>query len=313
MPLKFNLVALVAATAFLTGSPVDARQPADPHQKLVDKLLPLIQAHQGDVAVCIRRLPDSEGLGEKAGKRKNVFVYRQTEVMPTASLIKVAVMVAAHRQAEAGKVLLDQKIELKEADKVPGSGILTRHFSAGTRLSLRDAIRLMIVYSDNTATNLVLDAIGLETTAKTMENLGLAETKIHAKVFRGSTTTIFPERSEKYGLGSTTAEETVDLLELIYNHSAAGKKSSQMILGDLKACEADDRIAAGLPSGIALANKSGSISHARCDAGIVYGKSGTYAICILTANNQDKSWRSSNAALKLCADISRVAYTYFNP
>ena len=91
--------------------------------------------------------------------------------MPTASLIKLPVMVEAYRQAAVGKVQLDQRIELTKEDMVQGSGILTSHFSPGTTISLRDAIRLMIVYSDNTATNLVIDAIGLPATTAAMNGV----------------------------------------------------------------------------------------------------------------------------------------------
>src|SRR5205085_1499399 len=88
-------------------------------------------------------------------------------------------------------------------------------FSAGATFSVRDAIRLMIVYSDNTATNLVLDQIGLSATAKYMEELGFPNTQIHAKVFRRDTS-IAPDRSQKFGLGSTTAADMVKLLELLH-------------------------------------------------------------------------------------------------
>ena len=84
--------------------------------------------------------------------------------MPTASLIKFPVMIEAYRQAAAGQVNLDGMLTLKNEIKVPGSGLLTYHFSAGSSFPLRDAVRLMIAYSDNTATNMVLDAIGLGAT-----------------------------------------------------------------------------------------------------------------------------------------------------
>ena len=86
---------------------------------------------------------------------------------------------------------------------MPGSGILTSHFTAGARFTLRDAVRLMIAFSDNTATNLVLDAVGIGSTAATMETMGYPNTKIHSKVFRRDTS-VFPERSKQFGLGSTT-------------------------------------------------------------------------------------------------------------
>ena len=138
------------------------------------------------------------------------FHHNAEQVMPTASLIKLAVLVTAYRQADEGKLDLAGKITLREEDKVPGSGLLTSHFSAGTQISVRDALRLTIAFSDNTATNLVLDQIGLTTTAETMEQLGFASTKLHSKVYRADTS-VFPERSKQYGLGSTTPAEMVRL------------------------------------------------------------------------------------------------------
>ena len=117
-------------------------------------------------------------------KTGETYEYKADRPMPTASLIKLPVMIAAYEAIDKGKLKLDDMIELKKDDQVPGSGILTSHFSPGTKISLRDAIHLMIVYSDNTATNLVLDKLGLPATNECMERLGCPETKINSKVFR---------------------------------------------------------------------------------------------------------------------------------
>src|SRR5690606_16237987 len=114
-----------------------------------------------------------------------------------------------------GKVHLERPVTLRKSDKVPGSGILTDHFSDGASFPLLDAVHLMITYSDNTATNLVLDAIGIGSTAATMEALGCPNTKIHSKVYRRDTS-VFPDRSKVYGLGSTTAAEMVKLFEALH-------------------------------------------------------------------------------------------------
>src|SRR5207253_858600 len=131
------------------------------------------------------------------------YYLNADEPMPTASLIKVAVMIEAYQQADEGRLKLTDPVTLREADKVPGSGILTYHFSDGATLPLRDAVRLMIAFSDNTATNLVLDKVGIREVNKRMEAWGCPNTKINAKVFRGSTTSVDPARTDKYGLGST--------------------------------------------------------------------------------------------------------------
>src|SRR5262249_8375049 len=154
--------------------------------------------------------------------------YKADRPMPTASLIKLAVMIATYDAIENGKLSLDDMIELKKEDQVPGSGVLTAHFSPGTKISLRDAIHLMIVYSDNTATNLVLDKLGIATTNEYMEKLGRHETRINSKVFRGDTS-INKERSKEYGLGSTTANEMVALCELLHDNKAVSEKASKQM------------------------------------------------------------------------------------
>jgi beta-lactamase class A len=181
------------------GAPDAARS-----STLESRLLPIIEAHKGKSAVAVKQL----GTGES-------YRYHADQVMPTASLIKFPVMIEAYRQAAEKKVDLDGFLTLRKEDKVPGSGVLTYHFSDGTRFRLRDAVRLMIAYSDNTATNLVLDAIGVGATAATMEKMGYPHTKIHSKVFRRETS-VFPERSKQYGLGSTTPDEMVRLCEAVY-------------------------------------------------------------------------------------------------
>ena len=138
---------------------------------LASRLIPLIEAHKGKVAVAVKNLETGES-----------FAYHDDVLMPTASLIKFPVMIEAYRQAEAKETDLGKTITLTKADKVPGSGILTTHFSDGVTMPLRDAIHLMIVYSDNTATNLVVDQIGIKSTADTMETMGYPE---HQASFQG--------------------------------------------------------------------------------------------------------------------------------
>ena len=173
--------------------------------------------------------------------------------MPTASLIKLPVMIEAYRQAAAGKIDLDAPVTLREEDKVPGSGILTTQFSAGAQFPLRDAIRLMIAYSDNTATNLVLDQIGLKSTNDYMEKLGFSNTKIHAKVFRRDTS-IAPDRSRQFGLGSTTAKEMVSLLEFLHQGKLANAEHTKAMLEHLGALRGQSPLSAPLAGG----NQGGS-------------------------------------------------------
>jgi D-alanyl-D-alanine carboxypeptidase (penicillin-binding protein 5/6) len=270
-------------------------------RELDETLQPVIASHRGQVAVAIKHLETGES-----------FYHQADKPMPTASLIKFPVMVEAYRQASEGLVDLQEGLVLRDADRVPGSGVLTDHFSAGTRVTLRDAIRLMIVFSDNTATNLVLDKIGLASTNEEMVRLGLLHTKIHAKVFRRDTS-LFPERSREFGLGSTTARETVQLYELLHRQKLVSAESCQKMLDHLLRCDDSGKLARDLPAGTRLAHKGGSVSRARCDAGILFSPRGPIAICVMTSENQDRRFSPENAAHRLCGKVAKLAFDHFNP
>jgi beta-lactamase class A len=263
--------------------------------------MPLVNAHKGKVAVAV--------LGLNSGES---FYLRADDPMPTASLIKFPVMIEAYRQAEAKKVDLDRHVTLKKTDKVQGSGILTYHFSDGATFPLRDAVHLMIVYSDNTATNLVLDEIGIGATAATMESLGYPNTKIHAKVFRRDTS-VFPERSKQFGLGSTTAREMVRLCQALHKKELVSAEASEAMLKHMKACEDKDKFPRFLPAGTSIAFKTGSVDEVRTAAGIIECPAEPVALCVLSKDNEDHRYVPDNAGNRLCADVARVVYDHFRP
>jgi len=268
---------------------------------LASKIEPLIKAHQGKVAISIKNLSTNES-----------FSINGDTVMPTASLIKLAVMTTAYRLSDQSKLDLNAMVLLQKEDKVPGAGILSKNFTEGTSFPLNDAIRLMIAYSDNTATNLVLDHIGIRTVNSTMTELGFSNTKINAKVFKGSTTSVDPERTKKYGLGSTTANETIKLLEMIHTNKAANEKSCKDMIEHLKTCEDKDLLPRELAGKLkAIAHKTGAVSDARTDAGIMYFEGGPIAICVLTTENADKKWTRDNAAEVLIGKIGLKVFEHF--
>ncbi len=270
-----------------------------PAETLEARLLPLIKAHQGEVAVAVKHLT----IGE-------TFTYRADVPMPTASLIKLPVMIEVYQQAHEGKIKLSDPVTLRKDDKVPGSGILTDHFSDGATFPLQDAVRLMIVFSDNTATNLVLDRIGIDATAKRMEAWGYPNTKLHSKVFKRETS-VFPERSKGFGLGSTTAAEMVRLFEELHAGKLVSADASKAMLEHLKKCDDKDKFTRFLPPGTVVAHKTGSVSDTRTDAGIIYTPSGPVAVCVLTAKNQDKTWKADTAGTLLCAKVAKEVYDHF--
>ncbi len=210
-------------------------------------------------------------------------------------------MIEAYLQADAGKFKLTDKVALKDADKVPGSGILNYHLSEGATLSVRDPIRLMIALSDNTATNMVLDKVGIAAVNQRMAGWGLKETRINAKVFRGSTTSVDPARTRRYGLGSTTAREMVALLEEFMLGERVRPALKLAMLGHLRKNEDKDKFPRLLRADSTVAHKDGAVSDARTDAGLLYTPAGVIAVCVLTNGNADRRWDRDNAGNLLCA------------
>lgn len=271
-----------------------------PAAELAERIQPLIEAHQGQVAVAIKHLPSG-----------TVYTHQADRPMPTASLIKFPVMIAAYQAFADGRARPEQVLTLADDDKVPGSGVLTSHFSAGASFSLRDAIRLMIVYSDNTATNLVVQQIGLPVTADLMTQLGCPHTKLHSLVYRRDTS-LFPERSREFGLGSTTAAEMLSLFERLHARQLVSTAASDAMLDHLYACDDQSKFRRFLKSA-KIAHKTGAVNAVRCDAGIIDSPAGPIVVCVLTSENKDQSWGDENAAEMLCGRIAQAAYQHFNP
>jgi beta-lactamase class A len=292
MPLALPFAPVVLALA-LGGDPPAA-------DGLEARLLPLAKAHKGKVAVAVKNLETGES-----------FYLNADEPMPTASLIKVAVLVEAYLQADEGKFKLSDAITLHDEDKVPGSGVLTDHFSDGATFPVRDAARLMIAFSDNTATNLVLDKVGVAAVNKRMEAWGFPNTKINAKVYRGSTTSVDPERTKRFGLGSTTAREMAGLFEAIAAGDRLRPPLKQAALGHLKKNQDKDKFTRFLPPKTVVAHKDGSVNDARTDAGVIYTPGGAVAVCVLTDDNEDQRWEPDNAGNLLCARVAEAVYAYF--
>jgi beta-lactamase class A len=278
-----------------------AADPAPPPD-LEARLAPLARAHMGRVALAVKNLETGES-----------YSLNADEVMPTASLIKVAVMIEAYQQADEGKLKLSETLTLHTADKVSGSGILREHFSDGATFTLRDAVRLMIAFSDNTATNLVLDRVGIPSVNRRMEEWGFPHTRIHHKSFRGDTTSVDPEGTRRYGLGATTAREMLRLMEELQLGERNRPAVKQALLGHLRRNQDRDRFPRLLPRDTVLMHKDGSTEQVRTDAGLLHTPGGVVALCVLTADNEDRRWHPDNAGNLLCARVAREVYDHFSP
>ena len=229
----------------------------------------------------------------------------------TASTIKLPIACAVEHLVAAGKARWDERLLIRDAGKVSGSGVLSE-LSDGETVSLRDAVRLMIVVSDNTATNLVLDRIGADAVNDYLDTLGLVRTRSMRKI-RGDGTQLkaatgwsraglLPE-NQRFGIGSSTPREMVRLLELLAAGKVVSEAASQELLATLERQQYKDGI--GRHAGdLRVASKSGSLDALRSDVGIVWAPQGRIAIAITVDDMPEIDYSPDNAGDRLISTLS---------
>jgi D-alanyl-D-alanine carboxypeptidase (penicillin-binding protein 5/6)/beta-lactamase class A len=168
----------------------------------------------------------------------------------------------------------------------------------------------MMVYSDNTATNLVLDKTGIIPVNERMASWGCPNTRVHAKVFRRDLS-IDIERSKKFGLGSTTAREMVQLLEKVHQGKAVSPEACKEMLDHMKNCDDKEKLKRFLPTKVVVAHKTGSVDDVKTDAGILYFPGGPVALCVLTNKNEDQRYAFDNAGSILIGRVAEQVHDYF--
>ncbi len=288
-----RLVALVFLCLALVPAPPAA---AD---DLAARVAALTKGFEGTVSVYAKHL----GSGRE-------FAIRADEKVRTASTIKLPILCALQAQVARGAVGWRDAITLREADKISGSGVLAS-LTDGSVFSVRDLAILMIVVSDNTATNLLLDRMGgADIVNDYLDTLGLTATRSLRKV-RGDATPAsgwsragrLPE-NERYGLGVSTPREMVRLLEALHAGRVVSPDASRDVLAIMRKQQVTDGI--GRHATYPVASKSGALDALRSDVGIVTTPSGPIAIAITVDGMPTVDYSPDNAGDKLIWEISRA-------
>jgi beta-lactamase class A len=235
----------------------------------------LAAAHHGIVGYTVHDIDTGERL-ERRGD----------ETFPTASLIKVSVLVTVFDLVEKGQLSLDDPLTLLKIDKVPGSGQL-QFLHDNAVVTVRDAAWLMTTLSDNTATNLLLDRIVIRRVWEKMEALGLPHTKVHSKVFLRMAS-VAMDSSVKYGLGVTTPNEMSRLFALLANGRAVSVKADSTML-DFLAHNEDHQLMQRFVDGLDVPHKTGATDKVRTECALFPLQSRVVA-CVLTKENQDQRY-----------------------
>ena len=202
------------------------------------------------------------------------FLLNEREVFPQASSIKIAVLLETFKQAEEGRLRLDEFIALEDSRKVEGSGVLFHLGRPSLSLSIRDLAVLMVVLSDNTATNILIEKVGLEAVNKRMDALGLPKTRLRRKMMD-------LQAAAEGRENVSTPLEMMTLLERIWKGSAIGEPYRKDLLAIL-AIPKDSPLRAGVPEGVEVAEKPGELEAVRCDSGIVMLSGRPYVLCVMT-------------------------------
>jgi len=227
---------------------------------------------------------------------KTVAINKET-LFPSASLVKVPIMVAVFEAEKEGKLTLSKKLKLQNQYKSPGGGYLyeTR---AGRSFTILNLVERMITQSDNTATNMLVAELGFDYLNKKFEEFGLINTNMR----RG----ILDLKSRNEGIENyTTANDMAFLLEKIFNRELISAQASQEMLDILKNQRVNDRIPRYLPKEVAIAHKTGTLKDTYSDVGIVFAPEGAFLLCVLTDEVTNKKY-----AKRFISKIAKTTYEY---
>ncbi len=256
-------------------------------QSLQEYVNSITQNNGSEIAVYVKDLSTEYEIKINSDKR-----------IPSASLVKIPIMAAVYYLVDQGKLSLNEKLVYKKKYRCGGSGIIKRS-RYGTKFTVKELVDLMITLSDNVATHMLIDRIGIKNLNKIFKDLGLKNTNIDRFVMDLSAR---DKGIENY----TTAEDMSLLLEKMYRGKLVSKEASiEMLLTMLKQ-RISDRIPKRLPLYVAVAHKTGLMRNVCHDAGIVYTNNGDFIICVLTYNINPQ------LAKDIIADVAYMTYCIYD-
>jgi beta-lactamase class A len=225
--------------------------------------------------------------------------------VPTASTIKIAVMVEAFARVSEGKAKWTDELILTKEKKVGGSGILPE-FADNLHLTFRDAVTLMMIMSDNTATNLVIDVLSADAINARMDSLGFKETRLMRRVFGGGESVEGKKQENKrFGLGRTTPHEMVAIMEKLERGEIVSAAASKEMLELMKREQGTNGLWRELWQ-LPKATKSGALDALRSNVGIIYHPRGRIALAITCNEMPEPNWTVDNPALLLMSRLSEI-------
>lgn len=287
MKFRHQLFAAIFALLSFQSIAAQADNRAQLRRKLTAEIEKIATGFDGVMGVAIRDLTNGEEI-----------LINQNLTFPTGSSIKIPVLIELHKQAAAGKYKLTDQRWLESTDKVGGSGVINNFGDHTSQLSLNDLAVLMVVLSDNTATNMLIDQTGMANVNATLDQLGLKAIRLQRKM-------IDTAASGRGDENIATPFAAMELMAKLYKGEVVNRQLSDDVLKFLKLRKGSP-IPKLIPSTIAIANKPGGIEGVACDWAIVYVPNRPFAISVMTNYNGE----SANAD-EAISQIAKLAYDHF--
>lgn len=285
---------LSAFLLFFTTSVLMA-DPIQQDDELRLKINLLIEGFKGEVGIYVYNLSTEE----------EVNIQGDT-LFPTASVVKIPILVGVFDKINKGELSLDQKLTYRESQQYGGSGLM-QFFKDSTTVDLKTLVGLMISYSDN-VTSIWCQQLaggGAQINAL-MDQYGFQQTKVNSR------TEGREEIWKKYGWGQTTPKEMAHLLVDIRKGNIISSEISGQMYRYLGNIFYDERSLSQIPSHIKTASKTGSLDDVRSEVVLVNAPNGDYVFSIFTKKNEDKSWGKTNEAEELTRKLSKLLWDYYN-
>jgi beta-lactamase class A len=249
------------------------------------------------------------------------YSLRGGEPVRTASTIKLAILVECFFEAAEGRLKWNEPITITKEEQVSGSGVL-QDFTPGVSLPMKDIVDLMIVMSDNTATNLILNRIGGDAVNERMEKLGFAQTRCMRKIL-GDGNKLSPQVSgvtkegakpenARWGIGRSSPREMATILEQIYRGELVDKEACGEMLEILKRQRDHSGILRNMKN-VTVANKAGALDHLRSDVGIAYLPQGALAMAFTIEDMPEVNWTPDNPGELLISSLSEIVAKSLSP
>ncbi len=285
---------VVLLFAFLIGMQIGYAQKTD--RKLKKQIEEAIKSFNGDIGIYVKSL--------KTGK---IVAINADSVFPTASMIKVPILLGVIDKINKGELNYHQPIIYKDSLLYAGVDILGS-YKNNEQVELSKVIMLMLITSDNTASLWLQSLAGTGTRInEILQELGCSNTRVNSRT---------PGREENrttYGWGQTTPFEMANIIERIYRKQIFNDSSCIRMMRLLGRNYWDEQGLSAIPPTVEVFSKNGAVNASRSEVMLVNAPHHPYVVCIITKNNKDQSWDANNEAWTLTRKLSSLLWRYFEP